>query len=890
MKKLLLLILSAIVVNSYAQFGNALDFVGSGLGGSNYISIPDNGTLDLQSTYTIEAWIYERDASNNTIIDKGNYQYLFMGHANGTTELGFYNTGVGAWKYSSGASLTTNTWTHVAMTFNSATGDIKFYKNGSYLNTATGAANATPDNGDVNVGRQSPIGCLCNMMDGSMDELRVWNVVRTDAEIAADYNKMITNAHSQWSNLKLYYRFDQGNAGSGNTTLPNEVIDYSDNDNIGTLQNFTKSGSTSNWISASNDEAPILTTTLGSPGGSVADVYGYIYSAGETTVTTRGFCYSTSNYPTTADLTKNATGSFSTGSYSLQLTDLTEGTRYYVRSYAINSKGTSYGETKSFVAKTGSGSAITFDGNDYITVPNSTSTTPGTALTFESWIYISSNLMGNIVMKGDYGWGVIIGADGCSSGNKLNYWVNGGCGSSIASTGTIPLNQWTHIAVVVTTSPSQSLQFYINGMDAGSSTSGSITINNGNNNPLFIGTQGYCYCNYFNGQMDEVRLWNAALTQTQVRDWMCKKVNYSHPQYSNLGAYFRGDEGSGSSIYDDANQNIGTLAGNSFTTSSAPVGDDASWLTTVSNGSTINVAGDNGDDITAEVTSGSAELMVVYRVDERPNVTTAPGTLQNLSGENYFGVKLLGSSSGVYKVTYNYDGHPGITDESQLGFASRASNATGSWTEETGAVLNTGANTILLTGQTGTEFIMGSKTATPLPVELLEFNATVLKNEVVLSWATASEINNDYFLLQRSNDGITWIQNARITGAMNSNTIVYYSSSDKNPLPGISYYRLAQVDNNGETHYSPTLSVNFGTEEKTNLIVYPNPSEGMVNLVGSIDQLQNIKVYNSFGQEVSVQVKALNSNENQLLIDISSLPQGLYFIRSKTNSAKVQKQ
>jgi len=63
--------------------------------GANYISISDNGTLDLQNSFTIEGWIYPTDNTNNTIIDKGNYQYLFQTHPDVTHCLGFYNNVMG---------------------------------------------------------------------------------------------------------------------------------------------------------------------------------------------------------------------------------------------------------------------------------------------------------------------------------------------------------------------------------------------------------------------------------------------------------------------------------------------------------------------------------------------------------------------------------------------------------------------------------------------------------------------------------------------------------------------------------------------------------------------------------------------------------------------------
>jgi hypothetical protein len=209
---------------------------------------------------------------------------------------------------------------------------------------------------------------------------------------------------------------------------------------------------------------------------------------------------------------------------------------------------------------------LNFDGsNDNVVVPNSASLTMGTELTIEAWVNIPGPQLGNIILKGNYGWGVIIGNDGCTAGNKLNYWVFPACPLSITSTGTIPYNAWTHIAVVVTTSPTKTLNFYINGIPAGSSTDPSIAIDNGGGGSLILGSQGTgCFCNFFNGSMDEVRVWNVARTPIQIAADMICDV----PQQAGLQAYYRFDQGAAggtntgyTTVQDySGNNNCGTLA------------------------------------------------------------------------------------------------------------------------------------------------------------------------------------------------------------------------------------------------------------------------------------------------------------------------------------------
>lgn len=217
-------------------------------GGSNinpvfdYITVPDNGTMDLGDKYTIEAKVFLDDNSNNTIIDKGNYRFLFQTHPNGNQGLGLYNNNMG-WKYSSG-TVPTGQWIHIAVAFDVPNNTVTFYLNGNVLSTHSGISNGGQDNGIITIGRQEPSGCQCNNFDGKMDELRVWNRVLCQAEIQANMNCELNPAGQ--TGLLALYNFNQGYV-NGNNASVTTATDASGNGNNGTLTSFALTGATSNW-------------------------------------------------------------------------------------------------------------------------------------------------------------------------------------------------------------------------------------------------------------------------------------------------------------------------------------------------------------------------------------------------------------------------------------------------------------------------------------------------------------------------------------------------------------------------------------------------------------------------------------------------------------------
>ncbi|MBL7035211.1 MAG: hypothetical protein ISR93_05665, partial [SAR324 cluster bacterium] len=158
--------------------------------------------------------------------------------------------------------------------------------------------------------------------------------------------------------------------------------------------------------------------------------------------------------------------------------------------------------------------------DDYLTIPTSTSLNMGEKLTMSAWVYPTDNDWSSIAMRGNYGYGFALSGDGsCGTPNSLVFWDQAVCGSSVFSITTYALNTWQHVAVTVEDIGEQlRIYFYLNGVEDGPYYSNITAIDNGGTSaPLYIGEQGECFCNYFGGNLDEFRLYNRALTETEVK-------------------------------------------------------------------------------------------------------------------------------------------------------------------------------------------------------------------------------------------------------------------------------------------------------------------------------------------------------------------------------------
>jgi hypothetical protein len=184
-------------------------------------------------------------------------------------------------------------------------------------------------------------------------------------------------------------------------------------------------------------------------------------------------------------------------------------------------------------------------------------------------------------------------------------------------------------------------------------------------------------------------------------------------------------------------------------------------------------------------------------------------------------------------------------------------------------------------------FIMKSNVV--LPVTLQSFTVKAVNNTALLQWVTVTELNNDHFDIQRSADGRTFTTIGRVQGNGTTSIRQDYQFTDAAPLAGYNYYRLAQVDLDGRTTYSPVRSLSFN-EQALVMQLSPNPAKNTLHI--SLPQAASgqdvIELYNLSGRKVMVQ--SVSAGTIRVDTDISMLAPGMYIVRYGDSSVKVIKE
>lgn len=228
------------------------------------------------------------------------------------------------------------------------------------------------------------------------------------------------------------------------------------------------------------------------------------------------------------------------------------------------------------------------------------------------------------------------------------------------------------------------------------------------------------------------------------------------------------------------------------------------------------------------------------------------GNFGNSSGTKTFDLDITATDAITYGYTYSYvSGNQGDGE-----YATFSSSPPG------GNALNTGV-------------LPDCKiTVAVLPIELLSFTGKSIGSSNLLEWKTTTEINNDYFTLERSSNATHFSELGTIPGAGNSNTMLYYNFTDENPLNGVNYYRLKQTDFDGRFSYSNIVALS----NKTTAFSIWNSAETLFIKGDNENSTSSLKIYNLLGELVLE--KYFQEN---ITINTTDFSSGIYLVKIQSN-------
>jgi len=177
--------------------------------------------------------------------------------------------------------------------------------------------------------------------------------------------------------------------------------------------------------------------------------------------------------------------------------------------------------------------------------------------------------------------------------------------------------------------------------------------------------------------------------------------------------------------------------------------------------------------------------------------------------------------------------------------------------------------------------------AITLPIELKNFEAAYSQEDRVvdLHWTTMSERDNAYFSVEKSVNGSTFYEISMLKGSGNSSSQIDYYTADTDPSFGINYYRLKQVDLNGEFTYSEVKSVNVLPDGMANIMLQPNPTTNITDMIYSCKDNETVylSIYDMKGKLVEYREIISGRGMNYHTIDMVDYKNGVYFINLVTS-------
>jgi hypothetical protein len=301
--------------------------------------------------------------------------------------------------------------------------------------------------------------------------------------------------------------------------------------------------------------------------------------------------------------------------------------------------------------------------------------------------------------------------------------------------------------------------------------------------------------------------------------------------------------------------------------------------------------------VTFQVTSGNAGNTSFSTNRVAANNTPYPPTVTHVNNvpgvdnsantvDRFWSFSVPGNVTTTLTFSYTASEASGITNPR----GQRWEPVTKGWFAQSPTQSNPTATTTQITGVTlfNTWWAL-TPASTPLPIELISFEAKAEGAKVKLNWVTGSELNNDYFTIERSNDGENFSSLFTVDGAGTSSSMNSYNAYDEAPRSGINFYRLRQTDFDGQHSVSDIKVVNF--KENLPVQIYPNPLTGKTLTISkgnSDENIHSISIFDLAGKLILKQENFQENNANKTTeFDLGKdLVKGTYIVEvtSATNA------
>ncbi len=207
---------------------------------------------------------------------------------------------------------------------------------------------------------------------------------------------------------------------------------------------------------------------------------------------------------------------------------------------------------------------------------------------------------------------------------------------------------------------------------------------------------------------------------------------------------------------------------------------------------------------------------------------------------------------------------------------------TGAWGLDGTCVAASTVNMVMRTGMSGFSHFGTAQAILPLPVELLSFDGHEENGVNHLFWRTASEVNNDYFILMHSSDGSLFKKIGKIKGAGNSSQEMEYSYKHISPLNGYNYYQLKQVDFDGTESVSEIILIRNSGSDSFVQYIFPNPTSGefSIQVAPSDKESQfSVEVLDLLGNLITQRNLVLEKRESIIALAFPQLNNGVYILK-----------